>query len=173
MQISERERNFLQLVATLIYKPEFVDRIAVVTSLDAAALLTIQAIYHDPKRAEWTTQEYIAYHILVTWYVSVSHTQIEKLSKLQEVIMSYGKDFEMYLVDFKFELPRMKKGGNRKQSPAMGVAALSRQNSFSPNSQVSLGPNGENTVGKRILDANEEQNAQNCINSGEEQLIAF
>ena len=55
----------------------------------------------------------------------------------------------------------------------MGVAARSRQNSFSPNSQVSLGPNGENTIGKRVLDANGEQNAQNCINSGEEQLIAF
>ena len=57
--------------------------------------------------------------------------------------MSYGKDFEMYLIDFRFELPRMKKGGNRKQSPAMVVAALSRQNPFSPNSQVSSGPNGE------------------------------
>ena len=77
--------------------------------------------------------------------------------------MGYDKDFEMYLADSKFELPRMKKGGNRKQSPAMGVAALSgqnsfsycvqRQNSFSPNSQVSSGPNGENTVEKRILDA--------------------
>ena len=85
--------------------------------------------------------------------------------------MSCGKDFEMYLVDFKFELPRMKKGGNGKQSPAMGVAPLSRQNSFSPNSQVSSGPNGNNTVGKRILDG--EQNVQNCTNSGEEQLIAF
>ena len=73
----------------------------------------------------------------------------------------------------KFELSRMKKGGNRKQSPAMGVAALSRQNSFSRNSQVSSGPNGENTGGKRILDANGKQNAQNCINSGEEKLIAF
>ena len=85
--------------------------------------------------------------------------------------MGYDKDFEMYLADSKFELPRMKKGGNKKQSAAMGVTALSRQNSFSPNSQVSSGPNGENTVGKRILDAN--QNAQNCTNSGEEQLIAF
>ena len=36
-----------------------------------------------------------------------------------------------------------------------------------------MGPNEENTVGKRILDANGEQNVQNCINSGEEQLIAF
>ena len=60
----------------------------------------------------------------------------------------------MYLVDFKFELPRMKKDGNRKQSPAMGVAAVSRHNTFSPNSQVSSVPNGENTVGKGILDAN-------------------
>ena len=30
--------------------------------------------------------------------------------------------------------PRLKKGGNKKQTPAMGVVALSRQNSFSPNS---------------------------------------
>ena len=67
----------------------------------------------------------------------------------------------------------MKKGGNRKQSLAMGVAALSTQNSFSPNSQVSLGPSRENTVGKRILDGNGDQNAQNCTNFGEEQLIAF
>ena len=87
--------------------------------------------------------------------------------------MGYDKDFEMYLANSKFELPRMKKGGNRKQPPAMGVAALSRQNFFPPNSQVSLGPNGENTVGKRILDANGDQNAQNCTNYGEEQLIAF
>ena len=133
-QISKRERNFLHFLSTLIYKSEFVDRLAVATSLDAAALLTIQAIYHDPKREEWTTQEYIAYHILVTWYASVSHTQVKKLCNLQEVYyaMGYGKDFEMSLVDFKFELPRMKKGGNRKQSPAMGVAAFSGQNSFSP-----------------------------------------
>ena len=55
----------------------------------------------------------------------------------------------------------------------MGVAELSRQNSFSPNSQVSSGPNGENTVGKRVLDANGDQNAQNCTESGEEQLTAF
>ena len=103
------------------------------------------------------------------------HTQVEKLCKLQEVYyaMGYDKDFEMYLTDSKFELPRMKKGGSRKQSPAMGVATLSRQNSFSQNSQVSLGPNGENTAGKRILDANRGQNAQICTNSGEEQLIAF
>ena len=120
------------------------DRLAFETSLDATKLLTIQAIYHDPKRAEWTTQEYIAYHILVTWYASVSHTQTEKLCKLEDVYygMGYGKDFEMFATDSKFELPKMKKGGNKMQTPAMGVTALSRQNSFSPNSQVSLGPNG-------------------------------
>ena len=39
-----------------MYKSEFVDRIAVATTLDAAALITIQAIYHDPERSEWTTQ---------------------------------------------------------------------------------------------------------------------
>ena len=143
------------------------DKLAHARSLDAAALLTIQAIHHDPKRAEWTTQEYIAYHILITWYASVSHTQTEKLCKLWDVyyVMGYSKDFEMLVVDSKFELPKMKKGGNKKQTPAMGVAALNRQISFSPNSQVSMGPNGENTVGKRILDAN--------VNSGEEQLIVF
>ena len=168
--VSKRERNFLQYLSALTYKSEFIDRLAFETSLDAAALLTIQPIYHDPKRAEWTTQEYIACHILVTWYASVSHTQTDKLCKLQNVYyaMGYGKDFEMFLADSKFELPKMKKGGNKKQTPAMGVAALSRQNSFSPNSQVSTRPNGENTVGKRILDANGDQNTQNCENSGEE-----
>ena len=49
-------------------------------------------------------------------------------------------------------MAKMKKSENKKQTPAMGVAALSRQNSFSPNSQVLFAPNGENTVGKRILD---------------------
>ena len=80
------------------------DKLACATSLDAATLLTIQAIYHDPKRAEWTTQEYIAYHILVTWYASVSHTQTEKLCKLWDVYyaMGYGKDFEMFVADSKF-----------------------------------------------------------------------
>ena len=149
-QISKWERNFLQFLSTLICKSELVDRLAYATSLDAAALLTIQAIYHDSKRAEWTTQEYIAYHTLVMWYASVSHTQTEKLCKLQDVYyaMSYGKDFEMFVADSKFELPKMKKGGNKKQTPPMGVAALSRQNSFFPNSQVSSGLNGENTVVK-------------------------
>ena len=79
----------------------------------------------------------------------------------------------MILVHSKFELPKMKKGGKTKQTPSMGVSTLSRQNSFSPNSQVSLGPIGENTVGKRILDANGDQTTQNNVNSSEEQLIAF
>ena len=87
--------------------------------------------------------------------------------------MGYGKDFEMFVADSKFELPKMKRGGNEKQPPAIGVATLSGQNSLSPNSQVSLGPNGENAVGRRILDANGDQNAQNGMNSGEEWLIAF
>ena len=51
-QMSHRERNFLQMLSTFTNTPEFVDKIAVATSLDAAALHTIQAIYHDPKRAE-------------------------------------------------------------------------------------------------------------------------
>ena len=174
-QMSHNERNFLQMLSTFTNTPECVDEIAVATSLDAAALLTIQAIYHDPKRAEWTTCEYIAYHILITWYASSSQTQIEKLCKLREIYyaMGYAKDFDMYLADSKLELPKMKKGGKAKQTPTMGVSALSRQNSFSPSSQVSSGPIGENTVGKRILDANGDQTTQNNVNSGEEQLIAF
>ena len=174
-QMSHNERNLLQMLSTFTNTPECVDEIAVATSLDAAALLTIQAIYHDPKRAEWTTYEYIAYHILITWYASSSQMQIEKLCKLREIYyaMGYAKNFDMYLADSKFELPKMKKGGKAKQTPTMGVSALSRQNSFSPILQVLLGPIGENTVGKRLLDANEDQTTQNNVNSGEEQLIAF
>ena len=174
-QMSHNERNLLQMLSTFTNTPECVDEIAVATCLDAAALLTIQAIYHDPKRAEWTTCEYIAYHILITWYASSSQMQIEKLCKLREIYyaMGYAKDFDMYLADSKFELPKMKKGGKAKQTPTMGVSALSRQNSFSPSSQVSSGPIGENTVGKRNLDANGDQTTQNNVNSGEEQLIAF
>ena len=59
----------------------------------------------------------------------------------------------MYLADSKFELPKMKKGGKAKQAPTMSVSALGSQNSFSPSSQILLGCNGENTVGKRILEA--------------------
>ena len=87
--------------------------------------------------------------------------------------LGYGKDFDMFLADSKFELPKMKKGGKTKQTPSMGVSALGRQNSFSPNFQVSSGPIGENTVGKRVLDATRDQATQNSVNSGEEQLIAF
>ena len=65
--------------------------------------------------------------------------------------MGYAKNFDMYLADLKFELPRMKMGGKAKQTPSMGVSVRERQSSFSPISQISLGPNGEN-VGKRILD---------------------
>ena len=79
----------------------------------------------------------------------------------------------MYLADSKFELPKMKKGGKAKQTPAMGVSVLGRQNYFSPYSQISLGFNGENTVGKRILEEEGDQTTQNNVNSGEEQLIAF
>ena len=86
--------------------------------------------------------------------------------------MGYAKNFDMYLADSKFELPRMKKGGKAKQTPSMGVSVQERQNSFSPSSQISLGPNGGNT-GKRILEADEGQTSQNNANSGEEQLIAF
>ena len=82
--------------------------------------------------------------------------------------MGYAKNFDMYLADSKFELPRMKKGGKAKQTPSMGVSVRERQSSFSPISQISLEPNGEN-VGKRILDIDGSQTKQN---SGEE-LIAF
>ena len=154
------------MLSTFTNMPECVDEIAVATSLDAAGLLTIQAVYHDPKRAEWTTCEYIAYHILVTWYASSSQTQIQKLGKLREIYyaMGYAKDFDMILADSKFELPKMKKGGKTKQTPSMGVSELSRQNSFSPNSQVSSGSIGENTVGKRILDVNGDHTTQNNVN---------
>ena len=143
-QMSHYEKNFLQKLSTFTNTPECVDEIAVATSLDAAALLNIQAIYHDPKRAEWTTCEYIAYHILITWYTSSSQTQIEKLCKLREIYyaMGYAKDFDMYLTDSKFELPKMKKGGKAKQTPTMGVSALSRQNSLSPSSKFHQNPLG-------------------------------
>ena len=49
-QISKRERNLLQYLSTLVYKSEFVDKIAVAISLDNAALLAIQAIYYYPKK---------------------------------------------------------------------------------------------------------------------------
>ena len=170
-QMSHSERHLLHMLSTFTNRPACVDEIAVATSLDASALLTIQAIYHDPKRAEWTTYEYISYHILITWYASSSKTQIEKLCKLREIYyaMGYAKNFDMYLADSKFELPKMKKGGKAKQTPTIGVSVLERQNSFSPSSQISSGPNGENT-GKRILEADGGQTTQN---SGEEQLIAF
>ena len=102
------------------------------------------------KRAEWTTYEYIAYHILITWYASSSKTQVEKLCKLREIYyaMGYAKNFDMYLADSKFELPKMKKGGKAKHTPSMGVSVRERQNSFSPSSQIPSGPNGENTGGK-------------------------
>ena len=93
--------------------------------------------------------DYPGVHCIPFWPHGTQVCHILKIEKLSNA-MGYGKDFEMYLVDFRFELPGMKKGGNRKQSPAMGVAVLSRQNSFSPNSQISSGLNGENTVGKRI-----------------------
>ena len=83
--------------------------------------------------------------------------------------MGYAKNFDMYLADSKFELPRMKKGGKAKHTPSMGVSVQEKQNSFSPSSQISSGPNGKN-VGKRIL---EMDGGQTNKNSGEEQLIAF
>ena len=169
-QMSQAERNFLQMLSTFTNTPECVNEIAIATSLDAAALLTIQSIYHDPKRAEWTTCEYVAYHILITWYASVSKTQTEKICDLRDAYYSMGlaKDFDISLADSKFEIPKMKKGGRSKSTPAMGVAAVGRQSSFSPNSQSSLGPNGEET-GKRILDANKGKNNKTA---GKEKIIA-
>ena len=166
--MSHRERHLLHMLSTFTNRPACVDEIAVATSLDASALLTIQAIYHDPIRAEWTTYEYIAYHILITWYASSSKTQLEKLCKLREIYyaMGYAKNFEMYLADSKFDLPKMKKGGKAKHTPTMGVSMLERQNSFPPSSQISLGPNGKNT-GKRIVEADGGQTTQNNANSGE------
>ena len=76
------------------------------------------------------------------------------------------------MADSKFELPKMKKGGKAKQTPSMGVSTWERQNSFSPCSQISSGPNGEN-IGKRILEVDGGQTSQNNAKSGEEQLVAF
>ena len=168
------ERHLLHMLSTFTNRPACVDEITVATSLDASALLTIQAIYHDPKRAEWTMYRYIAYHILITWYASSSKTQVEKLCKLREIYyaMGYAKNFDMYLADSKFEIPKMKKRGKAKLTPSVGVSVRERQNSFSPSSHISLEPNGENT-GKRILEVDGGQTTQNNTNSGEEQLIAF
>ena len=170
-QMSQKERHLLHMLSTFTNRPACVDEIAVATSLDASALLNKQAIYHDPKRAEQTTYEYIAYHILITWYASSSKTQTEKLCKLRDIYyaMGYAKNFDMYLADSKFELPRMEKGGKAKQTPSMGVSVQERQNSFSPSSQISSGPNGEN-IGKRILEIDGGQTSEN---NGDEQLIAF
>ena len=86
--------------------------------------------------------------------------------------MGYAKNFDMYLADSKFELPRIKKGGKAKQTPSMGVSVRERQSSLSPSSQFSSGPNGDN-VGKRALDTDGGQTRKtNNENSGEEQLIA-
>ena len=171
---SHNERHLLHMLSTFTNRPACVDEIAVATSMDASALLNIQAIYHDPKWAEWTMYEYIACHILITWYARSSETQTEKLCKLREIYyaMGYAKNFDMYLAGSKFELPRMKKGGKAKQTPSMGVSVQERQNSFSPRFQISLGPNGEN-IRKRILEIDGGQTSQNNANSGEEQLIAF
>ena len=169
-QLSSNERHLLHKLSSFTNRPACVDEIAVATSMDASALLNIQAIYHDPKRAEWTTYEYIAYHILITWYAGSSKTQTEKLCKLRDIYysMGYAKNFDMYLANSKFELPRMKKGGKAKQTPSMGVSVRERRSSFSPTSQILSEPNGEN-VAKRILDIDGSQTKQN---SGEE-LIAF
>ena len=48
-QITEREISFLKMLSTHIHNPEYVDRIAVAVSLDAATVLNIQAIYHNQK----------------------------------------------------------------------------------------------------------------------------
>ena len=84
-QITESEISFLKMLSTHIHNPEYVDRIAVSVSLDAATVLNIQAIYHNPKRAENYT-EYMAYHILIMWYASSSETQVEKLCKLRDIL---------------------------------------------------------------------------------------
>ena len=126
--MSSNERHLLHKLSSFTNRPACVDEIAVATSLDASALLNIQALYHDPKRAEWTTYEYIAYHILIPWYAGSSKTQTEKLCKLRDIYyaMGYAKNFDMYLADSKFELPRMKKGGKAKQAPSMGVSMQER-----------------------------------------------
>ena len=87
-QMSSNERHLLHKLSSFANRPACVDEIAVATSMDASALLNIQAICHDPKRAEWTTYEYIAYHILITWYAGSSKSQTEKLCKLRDIYYS-------------------------------------------------------------------------------------
>ena len=133
-QLSSNERHLLHKLSSFTNRPACVDEIAVATSMDAPALLNIQAIYHDPKREEWTTYEYIAYHILITWYAGSSKTQTEKLCKLRDIYysMGYAKNFDMYLADSKFELPRMKKGGKAKQTPINGCICMRKMKFFFP-----------------------------------------
>ena len=89
-QMSSNERHLLHKLSSFTNRPACVDEIAVATSMDASALLNIQAIYHDPKRAEWTTYEYIAYHILITWYAGSSKTQTEKTLQIERHLLFYG-----------------------------------------------------------------------------------
>ena len=133
-QMSSNERHLLHKLSSFTNRPACVDEIAVATSMDASALLNIQAIYHDPKRAEWTTYEYIVYHILITWYIGSSKTQTEKLCKLRDIYysMGYAKNFDMYLADSKFELPRMKKGGKAKHT-INGCICVGETKFFFPN----------------------------------------
>ena len=134
-QMSSNERHLLHKLSSFTNRPACVDEIAVATSMDASALLNIQAIYHDPKRAEWTTYEYIAYHILITWYAGSSKTQTEKLCKLRDIYysMGYAKNFDMYLADSKFELPRIKKGRQSKTDTINGCICTRKTKFFFPN----------------------------------------
>ena len=47
-QMSSNERHLLHKLSSFTNRPACVDEIAVATSMDASALLNIQAIYHDP-----------------------------------------------------------------------------------------------------------------------------
>ena len=98
--------------------------------MDASALLNIQAIYHDPKRAEWTTYE--SYHILITWYAGSSKTQTEKLCKLRDIYYSmgsYSKIFTCIRLTSKFELPRRQS----KTDTINGCICMRKTKFFFPN----------------------------------------
>ena len=95
------------------------------------------------------------------WWLSNNEPLYWKVQHLQAGLerLNIGKSFKSML----------------ERHPQMYSSFYDIQSDLPENNQAapSLGPNRENTVEKRILDANGNQNTQNCMNSGEEQLIAF
>ena len=162
------------MLSTFTNRPACVDEIAVATSMGASALLTIQAIYHDPKRAEWTTYEYIAYHILITWYASSSKTQIEKLCKLREIYYAMGmpKILTCIWQIQNLNYPRCRREARQNKHQRWVYLCWEDKILFPQAPKFHRDPMGR-IQEKRILEADGGQTTQNNANSGEEQLIAF